>query len=144
MLNLAILVRTTQNTKIKTYIGTFWEKNINIYTRKWPRTAKISTNQTLGSLKRHILYLFMIVSMYVVSEGVLAWKSNKPIICAVVGNNVLKCFTVHNLNISLLYLVHLFCLWEIVLYYGSTLFTFFLLFRVSSSRFWLTLSNNSL
>ena len=68
----------------------------------------------------------------------LAWKSNKPINCSVVGNTVLKCFTVHNLNISLLYLVHLFWLWKIVLYYGSTLFTFFLSFHVSSSRFWLT------
>ena len=66
----------------------------------------------------------------------LAWKSNKPINCSVVGIIVLKCYTVHNLNISLLFLVHLFCLWEIVLYYGSTLFTFFLSFHVS--HFWLT------
>ena len=137
-----ILVRTTQNTLINTCFRTFWEKNINNFTRKWPRTAKISTHQMLGSLKCQILYLFMIVSMYDVSEGVLAWKTNKPINCPVVGNNVLKWYTVHILNISLLYLVHLFCLWEIVLYYGSTLFTIFLLFHVSSSRIWLTLWNN--
>ena len=66
----------------------------------------------------------------------LAWKSNLPINCPVLGNIVLKCYIVHNLNISLLFLVHLFCLWNIVLIYGSTLFTFFLSFHVS--HLWLT------
>ncbi len=80
----------------------------------------------------------MIVSMYEVSEGVLAWKSNLPINCPMVGNIVLKCYIVHNLNISLLFLVHLSCLWKILLYYGSSLFTFCLSFHVSPSHFWLT------
>ena len=93
--------------------------------------------------KSFVCLVMMVVKIDIIS-ALLFCFIKKCTACVVLVNTALMCYIVYHLRILFLYLVHIFWLWNIVLYCGLTLFTFFCSFHMSPRHFWRIFWNNSL
>ena len=90
-----------------------------------------------------VCLVMMVVKIDIIS-ALLFRFIKKCSACVVLVNTAWMCYTVCHLKILFQYLVHIFWLWNIVLYYSLTLFTSFLYLHVSPPHFRLTLRNKRL